>query len=317
VRKRILTGFLLTLILLPIAVINNPIVFFLFQAIVIAFVVIATYEMLTMFEKEKPIRLRTKIIILALTLINYFNVGGLVGPLEPETFPGLILLTINIHPIITIALTVIIILLVFVLDDEFTINDVGKAFIIINYVGLGASAITMLRYLGVRFIFYVLLISTLTDMFAYFIGMIFGKRRLAPKISPKKSWEGAIGGAVIATLVASGFALFYGFIFTPEGFLGDILNPSGYLTIFDNFSSISNEPFALQAVIIIPITLLGSIFSQMGDLIASKFKRNYEIKDFGKIFPGHGGVLDRFDSILFIGLLFLGIFIFINSVFPL
>ena len=189
--------------------------------------------------------------------------------------------------------------------------------IIINYVGLGSASIIMLRYLGVRFIFYVLLISTLTDMFAYFIGMLFGQNRLAPKISPKKSWEGAIGGATVATLVASSFALFYGYIFTSEGFLGDILNPNNYQTIFDNFTSISQQPFALQALIIIPTTLLGSIFSQMGDLIASKFKRKYQIKDFGNIFPGHGGVLDRFDSILFIGLLCLVFFIFINSAVPL
>ncbi len=316
-KKRVLTALILTLVLLPLAVINNRIVFFIFQGVVISFVVIATFEMLKMFEKEKPIRKRIKVVILALTLLNYFNVSSLVKPLKPETFGGLMLISFNANSIIIMAITVLALLTIFVLDEEFDVYDVGKAFIIINYVGLGSASIIMLRYLGVRFIFYVLLISTLTDMFAYFIGMLFGQNRLAPKISPKKSWEGAIGGATVATLVASSFALFYGYIFTSEGFLGDILNPNNYQTIFDNFTSISQQPFALQALIIIPTTLLGSIFSQMGDLIASKFKRKYQIKDFGNIFPGHGGVLDRFDSILFIGLLFLVFFIFINSAFPL
>jgi len=139
---------------------------------------------------------------------------------------------------------------------------------------------------------------------------------MAPRISPKKSWEGAIAGTIIGTVVASAFAIFYGVIFTKEGFLGHILNPSDFQTIFDNFSSLGQQPLYIQTLIIIPITFLGTIAAQIGDLVASKFKRTYQIKDFGNIIPGHGGVLDRFDSIIFIGLLFLSIFIVITQLFP-
>ncbi|HLT00223.1 MAG TPA: phosphatidate cytidylyltransferase, partial [Acholeplasma sp.] len=205
-------------------------------------------------------------------------------------------------------------LMVFV--DDFSGSDIGKALTVIYYVGLGGASIMLLRYLGVRFIVYVFLVSAVTDIFAYFFGMAFGKHKMAPRISPKKSWEGAIAGTIIGTVVASAFAIFYGVIFTKEGFLGHILNPSDFQTIFDNFSSLGQQPLYIQTLIIIPITFLGTIAAQIGDLVASKFKRTYQIKDFGNIIPGHGGVLDRFDSIIFIGLLFLSIFIVITQLFP-
>lgn len=105
-----------------------------------------------------------------------------------------------------------------------------------------------------------------TDTFAYFSGYLFGKRKLCPTISPKKTVEGAIGG-VIGSMIIS---LIFGYLF-----LKDHL----YAVIF--------------------IGLIGSIAAQVGDLSASLIKRNTGIKDFGSIMPGHGGVLDRFDSIFF------------------
>lgn len=129
-----------------------------------------------------------------------------------------------------------------------------------------------------RFIFYtaqfdnnyvvwlIFIIAWSTDTFAYFIGLLFGKNKLAPIISPKKTIEGAIGG--IAGCAVSTFV--FSIIFIPE-----------------------------MANISILFGIFGSIISQLGDLNASMIKRNNEIKDFGNIIPGHGGILDRFDSILF------------------
>ncbi|MBN3491210.1 phosphatidate cytidylyltransferase [Acholeplasma equirhinis] len=316
-KQRIITALILITLLIPVTVINHPIAFNIFQVLVFAFVIIGAFEMLSMFEKEKKMHLGVKITIVILTILTYMNVGGLVEPLNPITLPDFHLITIRINPVVVIGVVTLTLLAMMVFVDEFTGADIGKALTIINYVGLGAASIVLLRFLGVRFIVYVLLISTTTDIFAYFFGMAFGKHKLAPRISPKKSWEGAIAGTVFGTLIAAAFAIYYGEIFRPDGIFGEILNPSNYQTIFDNFTSLGDQPRWIQALIILPITLLGSVSAQIGDLVASKFKRTYQIKDFGNIMPGHGGVLDRFDSFLFIGLLFLSIFIIITQAYPL
>lgn len=315
-KQRIITALIVAAILVPAIVINHPMVFNIFQMIVLLAVIMASFEMLNMYEKEKKINKVVKAIIVMLTVITYLNVGGLVEPINFAKMPDFHLITLEWHPVIITSLVTVIMLSLLVFVDDFSGADIGKAFTIVNYVGLGFASITLLRYMGVRFIVYIALIAVMTDVFAYFVGMKFGKHKMAPKISPKKSWEGAIGGTIMGTILASAFAIFYGYIFTPHGFLGELLNPDGYMTIFDNFTNLGNESLLLQALIIMPITLLGTIAGQIGDLVASKFKRTYNIKDFGKIMPGHGGILDRFDSILFIALLFLGIFIAITVAYP-
>lgn len=316
-KKRIITAIVLILLLLPITVLNYPNwVFSIFQMVMLLFVIMGALELIHMYEKEKPIKIVVQVVIIVLSLLTYMNVGGMIAPLNPQVLPGLFLITLNLNPVIILSFVTVILLSLLVFIDDFSGSDLGKAFTIINYIGLGAASITILRYLGVRFIVYVALISMMTDIFAYFFGIAFGKHKMAPRISPKKSWEGAIAGTLFGTIIASSFAIFYGVIFSPDGFLGYIFNPDGYQTIFDNFTSIGNEHLLIQALIIIPITLLGSISAQIGDLVASKLKRNYKIKDFGNIFPGHGGILDRFDSIIFIGIMFLGIFILIKQFYP-
>ena len=117
-----------------------------------------------------------------------------------------------------------------------------------------------------------LVCACVTDMFAYFAGLLFGKHKLCPKISPKKTVEGAIGG-------------------TLGGIVASVL--VGYLI----------QPVLGTSVSLLHMAMLGlvsAVAGQIGDLSASLVKRNVGIKDFGKIFPGHGGVMDRLDSILFV-----------------
>ena len=109
------------------------------------------------------------------------------------------------------------------------------------------------------------------DVFAYLVGSLIGKHKLIPEISPKKTVEGAIGGVVFTVL----FCLAYGFALDK---------------IVDNMSV--NYVFLAICGVILPIV------SQLGDLTASLIKREYGVKDYGKIFPGHGGVMDRFDSVV-------------------
>ena len=115
----------------------------------------------------------------------------------------------------------------------------------------------------------------MTDTFAYFVGSKFGKHKLCPKISPKKSVEGAIGGVVGAVLLNCLLL----FVFKTFFFEGESI---------------------LSYITIIVLSLILSVVSMFGDLAASTIKRNFGIKDFGKLLPGHGGIMDRFDSALFV-----------------
>ena len=141
------------------------------------------------------------------------------------------------------------------------------------YIMLGVMSIALLRRQGNTGVYLYGLIfigAWMTDTGAYFVGVLFGKHKLIPKVSPKKTVEGAFGG-ILGCII--GFVI-YGFI----------------------LQSVSEVKVNYIAITVLAIVI--SIVSQFGDLVASYIKREREIKDFGFIFPGHGGVLDRFDSII-------------------
>ncbi|MFC2034002.1 phosphatidate cytidylyltransferase [Chloroflexota bacterium] len=141
----------------------------------------------------------------------------------------------------------------------------------IFYVGWLFSYLVAMRGLenGRNWVFFALFVTFASDTMAFFIGKTWGKIPLAPQISPKKTWEGAIGGIIGAILISMFFLLP-----TPIG-----LNFNWWHAII--------------------LGLLVSIFGQIGDLAESLFKRNMGVKDSSKLIPGHGGVLDRMDSIVF------------------
>ena len=118
-----------------------------------------------------------------------------------------------------------------------------------------------------------------TDIFAYFTGRFFGKHKLIPAVSPKKTVEGAIGGVIFCVIATVAF-----------GF------------VIERFFDASGNIDAIYLVLAISGIFI-SVVSQTGDLIMSAIKRHYGIKDYGKLFPGHGGILDRFDSVLAVSLL--------------
>ncbi|OIJ17868.1 phosphatidate cytidylyltransferase [Anaerobacillus alkalidiazotrophicus] len=152
----------------------------------------------------------------------------------------------------------------------FTFDEVGFVIISSVYVGFGFRFLieTRLAELGLWLVFFVLFLIWATDSGAYFFGRAIGKRKLWPDISPKKTIEGSIGGI--------GCALAVGLIF-------NLLVP-----IFDS----------LFTVVLISIVV--SIVGQLGDLVESALKRHYSVKDSGNVLPGHGGILDRFDSLIFV-----------------
>ncbi|MFU8793395.1 MAG: phosphatidate cytidylyltransferase [Acholeplasmataceae bacterium] len=310
-KKRVTTGLILAAILIPI--ISVELFLELFQVIMIAFVIIGAHELIRMYETEKKFSKSTQMGIIFLTLLTFASVGGVWGPIADAQNP----LDVRGYLSITILIITIVVFSFLIFSADFNGADIGKALTIINYVGLGAASIVILRFLGVRFIVYLFLISSSTDIFAYVFGVKFGKHKMAPLISPKKSWEGAIAGTIAATIIASIFALFYGSFFSPDTALGLYLNPGGEQTLLQNFSSLGETyPVWVQAFILVPITFIASVLAQMGDLVASKLKRTYNLKDFGNLLPGHGGVLDRFDSVIFVAMFLTAVFLFIYRLYP-
>lgn len=169
------------------------------------------------------------------------------------------------------ALIVFIMLVLFytvITKNKFTFTDAGFAFIATIYVGIGFYFLIVARMEGLNYVLFVLFVIWGTDTGAYFIGRALGKRKLWPEISPNKTVEGAIGGIVIACIVGVAFHLIY--------------------------------PFEQSMLRIIIVIISISVVGQIGDLVASAYKRNYHVKDSGKLLPGHGGILDRMDSLIFV-----------------
>ncbi|EIW13587.1 CDP-diglyceride synthetase [Lactiplantibacillus plantarum EGD-AQ4] len=152
--------------------------------------------------------------------------------------------------------------------NRFSFDDAGVLTLGILYIGMGFNYFTAARGINVEMLLFLMFIVWATDSGAYMVGRKLGKHKVTP-ISPNKTWEGCIGGSVIGVVIASAFAI---------GF------HVGYAS----------------AISMILITIVLSIVGQFGDLVESALKRYYGVKDSGKILPGHGGILDRFDSMLLV-----------------
>ena len=161
-----------------------------------------------------------------------------------------------------------------------TFEDVAVSVFAGALVPFGFSVFIRLRDMfqieqfGIYLIFYGLICALATDSGAQLAGMAFGKHKMSPNISPKKTVEGSIGGLI--------FSL--------------ILNAVAMI-LYNRLADFKMDEFAVTVLLAacLPVSFLG----MMGDLSASVLKRNFGVKDFGKIFPGHGGVMDRFDSSMF------------------
>lgn len=304
-KKRVITAAVLLAVLIPVFII--PVLFPAFVFVMILFTMIGAFEMLRMFKEKEDMPKYFVFISILLTVLFYF---GIVFSSDLELLSKVNEYFYKIDLNAVIFLTGFLLLTTIVFMPKYNASIITNSFTTIFYIGLSFASITILRMIGVRFLIYLFLITIMTDMFAYFIGVKFGKRKLAPTTSPNKSIEGAIAGSIAGTIIASLFAIFFDIY--PE-----TLNPDGLQTIFTGVNKIGELSRGLQALIIVPLTFVGTIISQLGDLVASKFKRNYEIEDFGNIFPGHGGVVDRFDSAM-LSSIFIVLFITLMKVlFPL
>lgn len=179
------------------------------------------------------------------------------------------------YQMLALILDLVLLMAVYVFTyPKYNANQVMPAFFAIVYVGVMLSYVYQTRMLdGGKFhVWLIFLCSWGCDTCAYCVGMLIGKHKMTPKLSPKKSVEGAVGGVIGAALLT----VIYGMVF--RGAMGSEMS---------------------HVWIMAAISAAGALVSMVGDLTASAIKRNYGIKDYGKLIPGHGGILDRFDSVIF------------------
>ncbi|MFC3419693.1 phosphatidate cytidylyltransferase [Salinicoccus hispanicus] len=153
--------------------------------------------------------------------------------------------------------------------NRFSFVDMGFCVLAVAYVGIGFMYFYETREAGIIYILYGLLIVWVTDTGAYLFGRAMGNRKLWPQISPNKTVEGFFGGIFCSVLLA--------LVFYFTGWIDEI-------NIF----------------LLLVLTMILSMSGQLGDLVESALKRHFDIKDSGQLLPGHGGVLDRFDSFIFV-----------------
>ncbi len=158
-------------------------------------------------------------------------------------------------------------------SGKYSTKEAFQLVAMVSFIGIVLNLITNIAIYDKKYFFLILIVTILTDTFAYFTGMMIGKHKGITKISPNKSLEGYIGGIVMSTILSS---LYY------MTFIGQS---------------------ALWSVI--PVILILSITCELGDLFYSAIKREHDIKDFSNLIPGHGGVLDRIDSLTFVTMTFI------------
>ncbi len=270
-KQRIITGVVMTAIGIPILWFSD---YFVFPLAVAVFCIVATFEMLRVHGHQTHWILAVPGYVLAGAMPVGVYLWRRVFFLDTERFFILALSAFSLYFIYLMFVAVL-------AQGDLSFGTVSAIFASVFYVISAFTAISLLRYMenGLLLIILVCLCAWVCDIFAYFVGTLIGKHKLVEKLSPKKTIEGSVGGIVFSLLSC----LLYGFILQTA------------------------RDMAPNYLVLAVCGVLLSVVSQVGDLFASLIKREYGVKDYGTIFPGHGGVMDRFDSVLAVALVLLAV----------
>lgn len=298
-KTRIISALVGVVIVVPLLLLGD---FFIFGLVGVA-TIIGTYEIVHCAKKKYNPALYIVAIILALlmtywpifvTLPNFIN--------NPEASWSLFGAFERLYiSVMVLALGAFGLFVMVIIDKGFTVRDACFMFTMIMIMTLGFQSVLYVRYLpslqyrlttgsdphffnwfdnfeASTLLIYVLIGTFMTDIGAYFIGVFFGKHKMNPRISPKKTWEGFAGGVA--------FSLAFSFAF------GIALCATGHPLVM---GILDMEHWYL----LLALSLILPLVSTLGDFVFSSAKRHFEIKDFGNLIPGHGGILDRVDSVIF------------------
>ncbi|MBR3845911.1 MAG: phosphatidate cytidylyltransferase [Clostridia bacterium] len=263
-KQRIITAIVLAIIAIPVCIFSGSVLF----PILWAFLgVVGVWELLGCMGTRNRLAISIPLYILAVAspLAVWRGYNSFIVNFQP-----------NYSAILLPLLLVLYILAVWVFsyqkDQEVDMNRIIASALVSLYIIGACSSVVMVREArgGEYYWYFVFIGAWVTDIFAYFTGMLFGKHKLIPAVSPKKTVEGAIGGTVFCVIFFVGFG-----------------------TLLNRFTQ-----YEVSLLMLAAAGLISAFVSMIGDLSMSVIKRTYGIKDYGKLFPGHGGVLDRFDSIL-------------------
>ena len=255
-KKRVISAIIMALIFVPFLLLGD-----IWYNIFIGILGIISLWELTRLEKNIPMFMRIISYIICLFMIMYnYNSKQYFNMVN--------------YPII-VSMFFVYSFSVIINDDleKYNYKDSLWLFGVTLLIGIIFNSAIKIRLMGIYEILYCMIVAYITDTFALFGGMLFGKNKLCEEISPNKTIEGGIVGTIFGTIASS---LFYYFVIGTESIW-----------------------------LIVLLSFILSIFGQFGDLFFSSIKRNYGIKDFSNVIPGHGGILDRLDSLLFVLLGFL------------
>lgn len=254
--KRIITGVVGIAVLLPFLIFSDT------WALVVMTSVMSVFAVCEVLKCTDQIR-RWAVTVMCIGVCLAAQI--LTRLLDSDIYTTVMLLTY-------VAFSVVLMTMAVFSKGSFKLTEATQITVIVMYISFGFSALVLLRDLesGMALMLLAFIVPWVCDAMAYFVGVFFGKHKMIPDVSPKKTVEGAIGGIVGGVLITVIFGIVMQF-----GFGMDTHYP-----------------------MLIVLALVGCLVSQWGDLIASLLKREYGVKDYGKLFPGHGGVMDRFDSII-------------------
>lgn len=258
-RERIISGATLLILLAAIVLFDSS-----FPPVIN--IVVSIITALAVYEMVKALGLQKKLFI------------TIPAVLTAALTPFLVIITIGKYPLLLLycAFTLTLFLAMLRHHETVSFQEIAMVYSMVIIIPMGLSMLVRLRGLstahGVFFVLIAIMSSWISDAGAYFAGTLFGKHKLCPKISPNKTVEGFAGGIVVNILAMLLFGLLY---------------------------QNGNKDIKVNLVIMGVIGLVGSLVSVLGDLSFSLIKRSCNIKDFGQVIPGHGGMLDRFDSVIF------------------